>query len=182
MSGSKKAKRSKAEKKKRAPVEAAEAPAQGVEPRRFEYDIEGYRAAARLRLVGALVVIPAGVWLVLSEPRELGWFFALLSFAIGLGWILGFARSLGRKADEWFVAIEEDALHLGYGKESERTPWSKIKSVEIDEGHLVVKVTLVPEDDQYEELFAIPSEWKNTSLQELGEAIEEAWLAATAKR
>ncbi len=171
VKGQRKARGSKSKKKgKRQPkAPASESPL----ARRFEFDLAADRAAARLRLVGACIVTPAGVWLATTPLEPVGWFFVLLAFAVGIGWTLSFVRSLRRKPAQWFLDLSPAGLEVAYGSDPEVTPWNDLTKVEVDEDQLVVKVTLVSSEEE-EIFYAIPPVWQGVSLHELGDAIEDA--------
>jgi hypothetical protein len=174
VKGQRKARGSKSKKGKRPPSKAPAS--ESALARRFEFDLAADRAAARLRLVGACIVTPAGAWLATTPLEPVGWFFVLLAFAVGLGWTLSFVRSLRRKPAQWFLDLSPAGLEVAYGSDPEVTPWNDLTKVEVDEDQLVVKVTLVSSEEE-EIFYAIPPVWQGVSLHELGDAIEAARAA-----
>ena len=143
----------------------------GPARRRFELDVRAERAIGNLRLGGAILVGACAVWIAVSGPSALGWLAAGVAALACLGWVIAWIRGRRRSggAGEWYLELGEDTLTLAEGPRRLQVPWREVDEVLVDEDRLVVRLqrgTDKPVD--------IQPRYRNTSLHELGEAIDRA--------
>lgn len=107
------------------------------------------RSVAALRLVAAVVVAGAAIWLALLRPSGAAWICIGGAFVASLAW-LGMAAAARRRvqrAEDHRLVIGEDGLTLVEGARVRRSAWEEIEAIEVDEDRLVVVVRLRGEEE-----------------------------------
>lgn len=142
--------------------------------RTFEEDVGGGRAIASLRLLGAVVVLAGGAWLVVSTPTPFAGGMALLALLVALAWIGGYVRSRRRTAT-LVLSLTPEALEVTLGDRVDRAAWADVAAVVVDEDRLVVKI-----ERRSGEPLVLDPLWRGLGVYDLEAAIRAAWVASGA--
>ncbi|RLB45668.1 MAG: hypothetical protein DRJ42_29410 [Deltaproteobacteria bacterium] len=143
--------------------------------RRFLLDRSAVVATRRLRLASAVVILAANGWLLASEPSGLAIAVGAISVLVALGWIAASVRTAAylrdHRADH--LSLDTDGLRLADGSVRHHIGWTNVTDVEIDEEKLVVCVSRRDAPP-----LRLQPRYQSVSLDELGQAVREAWLDA----
>lgn len=144
--------------------------------RTLEEDVGGGRAIASLRLVGAVVVLAAGAWLVVSTPTARAGGMALLALLVALAWIGGYVRSRRRTAPKLLLRLTPEAVEVVLADRIDRAPWADVRGVAVDEDRLVVRI-----ERHAGEALVLDPLWRGLGVYDLERAIRAAWEASRAE-
>lgn len=135
----------------------------------LELDARGEGAMARLRLVAAVVVLLASIWLAALGPGLVGWVLVALGLLASLGWMVAWARARRRRRapERWYLRVDREGLRLAQGGEPRVIPWSSVEAVEVDEDRLTVRLRLADAPPA-----EIPPIWRGVGLHDLAELLE----------
>ncbi len=116
--------------------------------RTLPLDRDAERSVALLRLVAAVVVAGAAIWLALLRPAGAVWICILGSLVASLAWLgmAAAARRRLRRAQDHRLVLDPEGLALVDGDRERRAPWEAVEAVEVDEDRLVVVVRVRGED------------------------------------
>lgn len=137
------------------------------------------RPVAYLRLGAALVTTLGSVWLLVVLPHR--WWLALIGLAASAFWVrrafavLRLPRSARTELDLGEVALTI-RLPSRDGVSERIVPWAHVRSVEVDEDFLVVRVAV----SEGEPLVLEPV-FPGVSVYALRDAVHTAWEAAPAR-
>ena len=106
--------------------------------RRYESDARAELHGLRLRAAAGAVALLAGAWLLLL-PGWLPRLFGAAGCGFGALWIARWRRGPAPPAGT-YLEVTDDMLVRRTGDRVERTPWSEVRDVEVDEDALVVRV------------------------------------------
>jgi len=143
--------------------------------RRFLLDRSAVVATRRLRLGSAFVILVANAWLFTSEPSGLVAAVGAISILVALGWIAASVRTAAYMRDHStdHLSLDTDGLRLADGSVRHHIGWTNVTDVEIDEEKLVISVS-----QRDAPPLRIQPRYQGVSLDELGQAVREAWLDA----
>ncbi len=143
--------------------------------RRFDPDHAALAATRRLRVVSAVLVLGASAWIFASEPSGVAVALGAIGCLVAFGWMAASTRTWisarDHAADHLLLAA--DRLTLADGKIRHHIDWTEVTDVKVDEERLVVLVTL-----RGARALRIQPQYQGVSLDELGQAVREAWLDA----
>ncbi len=106
---------------------------------RLGLDIGATLAVGRLRLVGALVVLPSSIVFALGGA-PLHYTLGGLGALVSIGWGVAWARSRRAvdDADARYLELGDAGLLLVEGETRAALPWSDLRSLKVDEERLVL--------------------------------------------
>ena len=100
-------------------------------------------SAARLRAVGAAVVSPAALSLVIAAgDRGWVWLVAVPAWAISAAWLGSYLRVRRRAKDpeRHYLALGPEHLRRVDGDDVRELPWAAVRGIDVDEDRLEVRV------------------------------------------
>ena len=114
---------------------------------RFTLDVAAERSTSQLRLVGAVAILGATGWIVVTHPGPIVWLVVVFAWLVALFWVVSWRRAQKRAAAAplWYLELGTDELVLAEGERVVRLPWRDVRSVEVDDERLVVVVTQAAE-------------------------------------
>jgi hypothetical protein len=144
-----------------------------TEPERvFRLDAGAERSVAVLRIIAAVVVLAATIWMVILGPSPICWLGIVGSWGIVVGWFFASRASRRRAAagQSHYLALRPGGLALAEGGPEIFVPWEQVLAVDADEDKLVVKITRTSGP-----VLALEPRYAGVGLHELRAAIAAAW-------
>jgi hypothetical protein len=126
--------------------------------------VSAERSVARFRLISAIAVLPASIYLLASPQPSAAKALASIGVLVSLGWIAAFflARARVRDRAAFHLDLADEGMTLCLGKATTTVGWSDVRDVDVDEERLMVVIGL--RDGRTVD---IPPVWEGTGLYEL---------------
>lgn len=142
--------------------------------RTFEHDRRGEGSVTLLRAVGAVLTAVCVVWLGFVLRNWVGLLMGLLGTLFVLVWAAMIAKARKRaRASSVSLRLTPEALVYDDGDLHTEIRWPDVRSVEVDEERLVVRIERAEGEPQHVEPM-----FRGIGVYDLADAVRSAWLAA----